>query len=181
MTKAELLALANKGRVEINGFPCEVKVFPSSADGTPWLEIHVEPLSPLHLPLILGQKWVEYITEEECAELPEWLDSYKRAADVFCRQAQDVVKATLNDDGTYTLTDIPEAVQERWKEFPKAFKRWARERHQIKFIGNEKEYWYAPDVFTLDLDGVRYVPHWSYWLHCAYYVVDEKIKNLEIG
>ena len=118
MTKTELLSLANKGKTQINGYPLEVKVYPSSLDGTPWIEITVDPLSPLHLPLVLGQKWVEYVTEEECAELPVWLDKYKQEAEDFCRKAETVVKATLNDDGTFTFTDVPESVQEEWSDFP---------------------------------------------------------------
>ena len=177
MTKSELLSLANKGKTEINGFPLEVKVFPSSVDGTPWIEIHVEPLSPLHQPLILGQKWVEYVTDEECEELEEWLNRYKREAEDFCRRANTVVKATLNNDGTYTFTDIPEIVQENFLEYPSALKRWMKQKHHINFIGKEKEYWYAPGDFTLDLDGVKYIPHWSYWLNCTYYEVTPQIMK----
>lgn len=176
MTKTELLSLANKGKTEINGYPLEVKVYPSSLDGTPWIEIIVDPLSPLHLPLVLGQKWVEYVTEEECAELPVWLDKYKQEAEDFCRKAETVVKATLNDDGTFTFTDVPESVQEEWSDFPQAFKRWLKQRHPIQFIGEDKDHWYAPGTFTLDLDGVRYIPRWSYWLNCTYYETTPQIK-----
>jgi hypothetical protein len=168
MTKNELLALANVGKTEINGYPLEVKV--SLCADAPWIVIYVDPLSPLHQPLILGQKWVEYVTEEECAELPEWLDRYKREADDFCRKAKRVVKATLNDDGTYTFTDVPETVKEEFADQPQFLKRWLQEKHSIKFIDKEQKFWYAPDVFTLDLDGVQYEPHWSYWLETAYYI-----------
>jgi hypothetical protein len=169
MTKNELLALANIGKTEIHGYPCEVKVYPSSVDGTPWLEIHFDPLSPLHQPLILGNLWVEYITEEDCAGLPEALDKYKREADEFCREAKTIVKATLNADGTYTFTDVPEAVRANFSNYPSALKRWLKQKHYITPIKDDKEYWYAPGNFTLELDGVQYVPHWSYWLDCAYY------------
>lgn len=167
MTKNELIALANIGKTEINGIPLEVKVFPSSVDGTPWIEIHVEPLSPLHPPLLLGQKWLEYVTEEECAELPEWLERYKREADEFCEKAKRIVKATSNPDGTYNITELPDSLIEEYQDYP--LKRWLKQKHAIKYIGNEEKYWYAPDVFTLELDGIRYTPHWSYWLNCAYY------------
>ena len=177
MNKQDLLNLANKGKTEINGIPLEVKVYPSALDGTPFLEIHVEPLSPLHLPLLLGQKWVDTITDEECAELPKALNRYKREAEEFCRRAEIVIKATLNEDGTYTFTDIPDAVKEEWENFPAAFKRWAKERHKITFINDEKTQWYAPGIFTLDLDGVQYVPRWSYWLDRAYYETDEHLKS----
>ena len=175
MTKNELLSLANKGKIEINGIPLEIKIYPSSVDGTPWIEIHVDPLSPLHQPLILGQKWVEYITEEECAELPDWLDRYKREAEDFCKQAETIVKATLNQDGTFTFTDIPESVKANFAEYPSALKRWIKQKHYIKYIGDGNDYWYAPGIFTLDLDGVRYVPKWSYWLNCAYYESTQQI------
>lgn len=177
MTKDELISLANKGKTEINGCSLEVKIFPSSVDGTPWIEIHVDPLSPLHQPLILGEKWLEYVTEEECAELPEWLDRYKREAENFCRSAETVVKATLNTDGTYTFTDVPETVKAEFEAYPSAFKRWLKQKHYISFIGKEKDYWRAPGDFTLELDGVRYVPHWSYWLNCTYYEATEQVRE----
>jgi hypothetical protein len=167
MNKAELLSLANKGKTEINGYPCEVKVFPCCGD--PWIEIHFEPLSPLHPPLILGQKWVEHITDEECAEIPEWLDRYKREAEEFCREAETVVKATMNGDGTYSFTEVPEKVKANYADYPSALKRWLKQKHYISYIKYDQEYWYAPGNFTLDIDGVRYVPHWSYWLNCPYY------------
>lgn len=178
MTKNELLALANIGKTEINGYPCEVKVYPSSVDGTPWLEIHFDPLSPLHLPLILGNLWVEYITEEMCEELPEALDKYKREADEFCREAETIVKATLNEDGTYTFTDVPESVKSNFADYPSALKRWLKQKHNISLIKDDQEYWYAPGHFTLELDGVKYVPHWSYWLDRAYYEVTEQIREV---
>ena len=177
MNKAELLSLANKGKVEIAGFPLEVIVRPDS-DGDPWLEIKVDPLSPLHQPLNLGNKWVEYITDEECAELPDALAEYKRKADEFCEQAKRVVKAEFNPDGSYSFTEVPESVKDDYKEWPRILKRILREKHRIAFIGKEKEYWRAPGNYTLELNGVQYVPHWSYWLDCAYYIADENIKRI---
>lgn len=178
MNKAELLALANIGKTEINGIPLEVIVRPSAVDGDPWIEIHVDPLSPLHLPLILGQKWVEYITDEECEQLPAELEKYKKEAEEFCEKAKTVVKAKSNPDGSYSLVDVPDAVKEEWKDYPKILKSWMREKKRIVFIGDEKEHWRAPGKFTLELDGVKYEPHWSYWLDCTYYIADEQIKRI---
>lgn len=170
MTKTELLNLANKGKTQINGISLEVVVFPSSLDSTPWIEIHVDPLSPLHQPLVLGQKWVEHITDEECAELPGALLKYKREAKRFCEQAKQVVKATMNNDGTFTFIDVPKAVQENFKEYPSALHRWLKEKHFIKYVNDTQKEWFAPGSFTLELDGVLYEPHWSYWLNCPYYL-----------
>lgn len=175
MNKNELLSLANKGKTEINGFPLEVKI--TTCVDSPFLEIIVAPLSPLHPPLRLGGKWVEYITEEECAELPEWLNRYKREADEFCERAKTVVKATLNTDGTYTFTDVPESVKANFADYPSALKRWLKQKHHINFIGNDKEHWYAQGDFTLELDGVQYLPHWSYWLNCTYYESTKQIQG----
>ena len=176
MNKAELLSLANKGKVEISGIPLEIIVRPDS-DGDDWLEIKAEPLSPLHQPLILGNKWVEYITDEECEELPGMLERYKRDAEEFCEKAKTVVKAKFNPDGTYSFTDVPEKVQENLKDYPSALKQWLREKKHVGFIGGEQEYWYAPGTFTLELNGVKYEPHWSYWLDCVYYIADDQIKS----
>ena len=172
MNIAELLKLANIGRTEIAGFPCEVIV--RDVLDSPFITIRVEPLSPLHRPLILGQKWVEYITDEECAELPEALNRYKAEAERFCEEAKTVVKATMNSNGTYSFTDIPEKVKENFKEYPSAFKAWAKRDHFITAIKDSPEAWYAPGNFTLELDGVKYIPHWSYWLDCPYYLFADK-------
>ena len=177
MNKSELLALANKGKVEINGIPMEVVVRPSAFDGTDWIEINVEPLSPLHQPLVLGNKWVEYITDEECAELPGALEKYKKEAEEFCEKAKTVVKAKFNPDGSYSLVDVPDAVKEEYKDYPKILKSWMREKKHIVYIGNDKQYWQAPGNFTLELDGVKYEPHWSYWMNCAYYEADDRIRK----
>lgn len=172
MNKKDLLSLANKGKTEINGIPVEVVVFPSSFDGTPWIEIYVEPLSPLHQRLVLGQKWVEFLTDEECEELPAALLKYKKEAECFCEQAKVVVKATTNADGTYSFVSIPESVKEKFKDYPSYFKKWAKGKHNICFVNKKREEWFAPGNFALDLDGVLYTPHWSYWLDRAYYTTN---------
>lgn len=170
MNKKELLTLANKGKTEINGIELKVVVRPSAMDGEPWIEIEVEPLSPLHQPLILGQKWVEHITDEECEELPGALLKYKQETEQFCEQAKQVVKATLNNDGTFTFLEVPDAVQENFKDYPSAFRRWLKEKHSIRYVNDSRKEWFAPGNFTLDLDGTIYVPHWSYWLDRPYYI-----------
>lgn len=171
MKKQDLLAIANNGRTEIHGFPCEVTVKPCLGD--PFLTIKFNPLSPLHQPLILGQKWVEHITDEECEGLAEALNRYKAEADAFCEEAKTVIKATMNADGTYSMIDIPEKVKENSKDYPSAFKSWSRQRFNIRPIKDSPEAWYAPGNYTLDLDGVIYIPHWSYWLNCPYYLFEE--------
>ena len=169
MTKTELLNLANKGKTKINGISLEVIVFPSSLDGPPWIEINVDPLSPLHQPLILGQKWVEYVTEEECEELPAALLKYKEDAERFCELAKQVVKATINSDGTFTFIEVPKSVKQNFKEYPSAFKKWLTDKHHIKYVNDSQKEWFAPGNFTLELDGIVYEPHWSYWLDRPYY------------
>ena len=173
MNKAELLSLANIGKTEINGIPLEVIVYPSSLDGTPWLEIHVDALSPLHTKLLLGQKWVEYITEDECAELTERLLKYKREAEEFCKEARRVVKGTMNSNGEIKLTEIPDEIKAEFEEIsPTCFRQWAKAKHKLNKI-KDANAWYALGNFTLDLDGVKYVPHWSYWLDRPYYITEE--------
>lgn len=172
MTKAELLNLANKGKTKINGISLEVVVFPSSLDGTPWLEIHVDALSPLHQPLLLGQKWVEFITDEECEELPTALLKYQEEANLFCEQAKQIVKAKTNSDGTYSFIDVPVSVQDNFSDYPSALKKWLKDKHHIFYVNDKKTEWFAEGNFTLELDGVLYVPHWSYWLDRPYYLTN---------
>lgn len=182
MNKSELVSLANIGKTEIEGIPLEVIVKPSSMDGTDWIEIHVEPFSALHPPLILGQKWLEHVTDAECAELPAMLLKYKAEADAFCERAKTVVRATSNGDITYTFTDVPDDLVEVYKkEFAQdssILTGWLKGRHVIRFVNENKTEWYAPDVFAIELDGIRYLPHWSYLLERVYYVVDDNIRKI---
>ena len=175
MNKQDLLNLANKGKVTISGIELEVIVKPSSLDGTPWLEIHVPALSPLHLPFTLGEKWVEYITDEECAELPDALLRYKCEAEEFCRKAERVVKATRIDNDHYRFELTQEERRDIFGESIAAHHRATapdiyKYKCKIVFVNDSKKEWFAPGIFTLELDGVRYVPHWSYWLERAYYI-----------
>ena len=181
MNKTDLLNLANKGEVEIEGIPLEVIIKPSSLDGTDWIEIHVKPFSNLHRPLLLGQKWVEHITDEECAELPSALLKYKKEAEEFCEKAKRIIKAKRNEDITYSFTDVPQSVLDDWQKVLKtslALNQWKNGRQVIRFVDQKHQEWYAPDIFTLELDGVLYEPHWSYWLERVYYIADDKIREL---
>ena len=126
----------------------------------------------------IGETGKQYITDEECAELPGELEKYKKEAEEFCEKAKNVVKAKFNPDGSYSLVDVPEAVKEDYKDYPKILKSWMREKKHIVFIGSDKQYWYAPGTFTLELDGVTYKPHWSYWMNCTYYLASDHIRKV---
>ena len=169
MNKKELCALANTGKTNIGGVDVYVTIKPGPIDGSPWIEITACELSPLHQSLILGQKWCEFVTDEECAELPAALARYKAEAETFCEKAKRIVKCHTVGENAYQIDEVPDDVKEDWKAFPATLKRFTHETHKKLYIDSTKHYWYAPGIFTLELDGVRYVPHWSYYLDRAYY------------
>lgn len=178
MNKKELFELANKGTVKIAGVEVEIIIKPSAADGKDWIEIKGAPLSPLHCPLQLGGKWFEFVTDEECEELESALIKYKEDAKRFCEQAKRVVKATITKDGKIPITDMPESVKSDWAEFPKMLNEFITKPHKVSFLGKEHENWKAFGNFSIDIEGNIYQTHWSYWLDCAYYIADNKIKSL---
>lgn len=177
MNKKDLFELANKGPVKIAGVEVEIIIRPDS-DGEDWIEIKGAPLSPLHCPLQLGGKWFKYVTDEECEELEPALIKYKKDAEEFCKQAERVVKATLTDKNEILLIDIPESVKSDFAGFPAWWKQFSTQPHKINFINKERAYWRTFGHFTLDLEGELFMPHWSYWLDCAYYIATDKIKSL---
>lgn len=82
---------------------------------------------------------------------------------------------------TYSFTDVPQSVLDDWQKVLKtslALNQWKNGRQVISFVDQKHQEWYAPDIFTLELDGVLYEPHWSYWLERVYYIADDKIREL---
>ena len=182
MKKSELLALANIGKTEICGIKLKVIVRPSSVDGKDWLEIFVDPLTPLHQPLCLGEQWVEFITEQECADFENALLQYKKSADEFYEKAQRIVKATLTKNGEILIIDMPDSVKQDSEHYPRSLKLMLTTKHKIRFLDKRTEKgienWFALGNFALDLDGEIFQPHWSYWLEKAYYISTERIKDI---
>lgn len=181
MKKSELLALANKGKQNLFGTTVGITVR-TGHDGEDWIGIEIDPLSPLHQPLRMGDKWLKYVTNEECEELESAIERYKEEAKTFFEKAQRVVKATIQD-GKIQITELLEDVKSDWdfvadEELKKRYiKRFCKLPHPISFIGKDKQYFKALGSFTLDIDGHLYVPHWSYWLDCAYYIADDFIRK----
>lgn len=182
MTKQELIELSKKGKTQIAGFPCEVKI-KREKDGDLFIEIVFEPLSPLHQPLYLGGVWLDYVSDEEVEHLEDAVLQYKAEADDFCRKAERVCKAKLSKDGQhFVMTEIPDSVKADWDEIekvlPNAFKHFAKEEHPFFFLDKEKKAWRG-FRFSLDIEGHLYTPKWSYWLDQPYYEVDEFIKSIK--
>ena len=69
MTKNELTALANKGVVQIGGYNAEVIIRESAGNNGEWIEIFIEPVNGHTAKAMLGGKWLEYVTDEECGEI----------------------------------------------------------------------------------------------------------------
>lgn len=174
MTKSELYELSKKGTVEIGGVPCRVEIKPDK-DGDLWCSVIVENISPLHATAVFGGKLWKYVTDDECEELPGALKECKRKADEFCEDAKRVVKAHFNSEKKIVIDEIPFPAKEGFEGLRKIF---LREKHRVQFIDNEKTNWHALGHFTLDIDGHKYVPHWSFWLDRAYYKTDEYLKGV---
>lgn len=175
MTKNELLSHANGEVFEIEGVKLRLEV--TKCAGDDFLKITMLPITPLHTTTYLGNKWIEYITEEECAEFESEIKKHKERALKFYEDAKRVVKATKTADNNIKIIELPENVKSDWNFYEddetreKAINRFMRNTHPIRFIDKDEKEFFALGNFSLDLDGVIYTPHWSYWLDRAYYEV----------
>ena len=181
MNRTELYNLSGKGTVEIGGVSCIVDIH-QDKDGDEFIDIIVDSFSPLHDKAHFGGKWWKYVTDEECLELPEALQQYKQKADQFFSDAQREVKAHFNENKHIVIDDMPDDVKADWKElenhYPGITKRFIRYTHPVTFVNKEKKEWFALGNFTLNIDGNKYIPRWSFWLDRAYYRTDDYIERI---
>ena len=177
MTRQELLSHENGEIFEVEGVKLQMII--TKVAGDDFLKIKMYPITPLHDEAYLACKWIDYITDDECAEFECYIKKHKEKALEFYEQAQRVVKATLKD-GKIKIIDVPQSVILDFCIFDdpqKALKRYIRDLHNISFIDKEKTEFYALGRFSLDIDGTIYTPHWSYWLDRPYYITSQQILN----
>ena len=161
MTLEKILEHANGEPWTVEGVTLDVIV--SKCLDSDFLQFKMHPITELHPPSYLGGKWIEYITAEE-----------------FYRHAHRVAKATLKN-GYIKILELPESIRadfdfyEDKESREKAIKRYIQNLHPIKFIDDNKSEFFALGDFSLDIDGVLYVPHWSYWLDRPYYITTQQI------
>lgn len=181
MTRQEFLEKANKGIVSIEGVNLEIEIRPDK-DGDDFISIYMHPITELHTPTYLGQKWLKYTSESEFYSFESEIKKHRETAEQFYKKAKRVVKATIKD-GYIKILDYPENVRKDWsfyedeEEKENAIKRYIRCAHPVRFIGNKKTEFCALGDFTVDIDGHLYIPHYSYWLGCTYYIADDYILN----
>ena len=175
MKKADFLALANIGVIEVEKVKLEVEIKPD-ADGLDFIKIKMHPITPLHDLTFLGRKWLKYTDESEFLTFESEIKKHKEQAQEFYNKAQRIVKATMTKKGIKIL-DLPESVQKDWdfyenaEEKERAIKRFIKEPHKMVYIDKDEKTFYALGCFSLHLDGVLYVPRWSYWQARPYYEV----------
>lgn len=181
MKKDKLLSYKNGDKIEIDGVKLQVEI--TECCDSPFLKFKMQPITPLHLETYLGGKWIEYITDEECETFEDEVRKHKQEALEFLEKSKRIVKATLTTDNRIKIIELPESVKADWdfydnaEQKERALKRFVRETHPITFVTKEKTEFFAIGNFTLDLDGVLYVPHWSYWLDRAYYIATQQITD----
>jgi hypothetical protein len=179
MTLEKILEHANGEPWTVEGVTLDVIV--SKCLDSDFLQFKMHPITELHAPSYLGGKWIEYITAEELADFENEIKRHREKAEEFYRQAQRVAKATLLKNGRIQILDYPENIQSDWNFYEneerraKAIKQFVKHSHPIRFIGDKKTEFYALGNFSIDLDGVLYVPHWSYWLDRPYYITTTQI------
>lgn len=178
MTLEKILEHANGEPWTVEGVTLDVIV--SKCLDSDFLQFKMHPITELHAPSYLGGKWIEYITAEELADFENEIKRHREKAEEFYRQAQRVAKATLKN-GYIKILELPESIRadfdfyEDKERREKAIKRYIQNLHPIKFINDKKSEFFALDNFSIDLDGVLYVPHWSYWLDRPYYMTTPQI------
>ena len=161
MTKEKLLSYKNGDTIEIDGVKLQVEI--TECCDAPFLAFKMQPITPLHLETYLGGKWIEYITDEECENFEDGVRKHKQKALEFLEKSKRVVKATLTKGGRIKIIDLPESVMADWDFYDN--------------VAQKETEFFALGDFTLDLDGVLYTPHWSYWLDSAYYIATQQITD----
>ena len=178
MTLEKILEHANGEPWTVEGVTLDVIL--TKCAGDDFLRFNMHPITELHTAADLGGKWLEYITAEELADFENELKSHREKAEEFYRQAQRVAKATLKN-GYIKILELPESIRadfdfyEDKERREKAIKRYIQNLHPIKFINDKKSEFFALGNFSIDLDGVLYVPHYSYWLDRPYYIATQQI------
>lgn len=171
MNKADLIAMANRGPVEMEGMSVNVIIRPSSVDGTDWIEIRVDPINEHTEGLFMGDKWMEHVTDDEAAEIPAALRKYK---DIMVKQAE-ISKRTPLELSTYDADKYNSyAKTEDGKEYT------ITQYKDIHFTVNANED--IPINKPILLDKTLYLPFFSFWLdHAVYQYKTYRYKFISTG
>lgn len=179
MTKADLLALANKGVQEIDGLKVEVTTYQPKTVSGEMLHIKLLPVNEYSTPAFFGGGFHEYYTDEDCEQLIPALHTavakMKRQKDI----ATGEVKRRLERTGeTLCGEEVLKAVDLRRREYVlRELKDENREVFGYQIVTVYRGQPDSPINRVVELDGKRYEPIWSFWLDSAYY----KMKEVETG
>ena len=161
MTKNELIALANKGVVQIGGYNAEVIIRDSAGNNGDWIEIIIEPINEYATKAILGGKWLEFVTDEECGELEAGV---KRIYDKMAAQAEICGREPLvlkyYESNTKTL------ICEKNKIY---IVNQYEDHFEILVLYKGIEPDYAINK-VVEINGKVYKPVWSFWLDGGCYM-----------
>lgn len=181
MSISDFLEKANKGVFEIDGVRLEI-IINKDRDGDDFVKVKMYPITELHDEAWLGCKWLKYIEESEFLDFEKGIRKHKEKAFEFYKKAQRVVNATITKDGRIKVLDLPDDVKSDWcfyeneQDREKAIKRFIKNPHNFSMfeIGFNYMKFFAIGEFSLNIDGVIYKPHWSYWLERPYYIKEMK-------
>lgn len=158
MTKAELQSLVGKGRVNVSGIDIEVTMT-RCLDSDDFIKIKGYAINDYTTDLELGDKWMEYVTDEECAELVQALAKYR---DKMLKQAEiyhkDPIKLCWFD------TEYRKGLLKSEKGFVYEIVKPAEDHFEIWStwgLGYESD---VPMNISVEIDGIIYRPIWSWWL-----------------
>ena len=174
MNKQKLLSLANKGKQMYEDFEFEV-ITHTDNDGDEMLQVKLLPVNKYSDPAFFGGGWVKYYEDKDYEQL---VPAMKKAAEKMKQQA--------------AIVNTPEVIH-----FLDTGKEDNHCNHLIKCADNGKVYviqylkdsngkefgfqvltvckWtggYEPNFpinVNIELDGVPYIPIWSFWLDGAVY------------
>ena len=182
MNKNDILSLANKGKQRYEDFEFEV-ITHTDNDGDETLNVTLFPVNEYSDYVYFGGGWVKYYEDEDYEQL---LPAMQKAVEKMKRQA-DIV----NSSHVLRLTDL--------------HKEDNHCNHLLKGIDNKNIYviqhlkdkdgkvfgfqvlttskwWggYEPDCpinIKIEIDGVKYIPVWSFWLNGAVYKIKGAKEN----
>jgi hypothetical protein len=161
MNKTELLNLAGKGYVDINGKQVEVTI--SKALDSDYIHITQKAINPYTTDHDFSGGWIEFIEDKDVKELEAAFDKVHekmlKQAEI-CKQSPLILSTISGSDYLKSATGIKYIVQ-----------RPASDHFEICVLSNgEADYAINRPV---TIDGKLYLPLWSWWLDKGCYMTNQ--------
>lgn len=178
MNKNDFLSVANKGKQQYEDFQFEVSIRQDN-DGDDIIDITLYPINEYTTEVHFGGVWLKYLKDEDFDEL---LPNMRKTVDKMKHQAEIITSKPLlklknlnkedyhcnhllkgvDNKKTYVMQNLKDKDGKVFGFQVLTGTRWSE--------GIEPD---CPINVKIELDGVEYVPVWSFWLDSAIYKLNQ--------